>query len=149
MAFRMLPNGVVEVDTIGELRQLQGKRPERQPRNQPRASNKSAFNLSDTTKRFLLLLLRAPQDGLNTAELAERLKLESRGIPPLVRGVATWCRDKKLDRDKLLTTRMDYVDRKPVTVYKLTDQGKTTFGPMAAEQVANLNGKEAVAENHG
>ena len=47
----------------------------------------------------------------------------------------------KLDRAKLLSTRMDYVNRKPVTTYKLTDEGKTVFGPMAAEQTANLNAR--------
>jgi hypothetical protein len=147
MPFRMLENGVVEVDTLDELRLLQGKKNrERQPRAQSRPSKRSVAALSDEAKRFLLLLMTA-KNGSNTTDIAKRLGLEARQIPPILRTLSRWCGEKKVDRDTLLTTRMDYVDRKPVTTYTLTDQGKTVFGPMAAEQSPNLNGKDARSQN--
>lgn len=146
MPFRQLPNGVVEVDTIDELRQLQRSRGrERQAApHAPTRPLKSTTDLTDTTKQFLLVLNKAP-NGLNTAQIAKKLDLDSRSIPPLMRSISRWCRDNGQQRDKLMNSTAIYVNRRPVTLYALTDEGRTVFGPIAADQIANLNGKEITA----
>jgi hypothetical protein len=149
MAFRMLSNGVVEVDTLDELRQLQRSR-SRERRLPTHGASvpvpKHSGDLSDTTKQFLLVLMKASK-GMNTEQAARLLHLDSRGIPPLLRGIARWCRDRNVDRNSLLISKAVYVNRRPVTHYTLTDAGKTTFGPIAADQAANLNGKEGSASS--
>ena len=120
MAFRMLANGVVECDTIDELRKLQGQR-ERKPRTQHRAAAKP--ELGEMANRFLRLMLTTDQ-GMNTEQVATTLGISSKSIPPILRGLAKWSRAKKRDIDGLLTRKTAYVNRRPVTIYNLTDEGR-------------------------
>lgn len=122
MAFRLLTNGVIECDTIDELRKLQGHR-ERKPRSR---SDTKPSDLGEMATRFLDLLLKTDK-GLNTEEVAVNLGISPKSLPPILRSLAKWSRVKKLDLDGLITRKMAYVNRRPVTVYNLTDHGRLTI----------------------
>lgn len=120
--FECSRDGIVECDTIEELRKLQGQR-ERRPRVQHRDTKPAGLELGELARRFLGLLLTTTE-GLNTEEVATKLGIGPKSIPPILRSLKKWGRVKKHDLDGLMTRKMVYVNRRPVTIYNLTEEGR-------------------------
>lgn len=141
MAFRVLRNGVVECDTIEELRQLQGGRPRRsQPTGSRRSAKSTHSQLSDTARALIVALLKAPA-GLHSEAAAKAIGIGTKSLPPQLRLIAKWCRDQKLTVESLLTQKVQYINRRPQTLYQLTDDGRTTLPTILGLQ--SINGKES------
>jgi len=132
----MLANGIVECDTIEELRKLQGQR-ERKPRVH-KDTKPAGSELGEMAGRFLGLLLTT-NEGLNTEQVAAHLSIGPKSIPPILRSLAKWGKLKKHNLDGLLTRKMTYVNRRPVTMYTLTEQGRLMF--VGKVQMPVTNGK--------
>jgi hypothetical protein len=133
MPYRVLPTGVIETDTLSEALEVQsalsGKKPQK-----PRANNGPTQRAGDQTlnikvKAFLRALVAAPATkGLTTEAAAQILEIEPRGLPPVMRSLNRWCQKQGIVLDKLVTRDTGYdANRRPTSVYKLTDDGLTFF----------------------
>lgn len=138
MAFRILRGGVVECDTIHELRQLQDAKPRRQSSAGSYRSHKAAPEpeLSDLARAFIVALLKAPS-GLVTEKAAAELAIGPKSIPPQLRLLTKWSREKKVDLQGLLTQKVEYINRRPQTLYQLTEEGRKTFPRLLGLQSPN------------
>ncbi len=142
----MLSNGVVECDTIEELRKLQSRRPTQKPRSVDRTKPTApkAIELTEPTKLFLNALLKSTS-GLNTDQLALELGIGAKSLPPVLRTLKKWCERKKLDFEGLINRRPGYVNKRYVTTYSLTDQGRVKFASLVGTLAAN--GKEGTVNS--
>ncbi len=145
MAFRILPNGAYECDTLDEFRQLQRQRPtERKSRPQPthrRAAANADAGLNEPAKAFLSALLRSSSTQ-NTDEIEKATGIKAKQLPPVLRLLTKWSKDRKLDLVTLITRKPVYVNRRPVTAYSLTDEGRAKFAGMVTNAIFP-NGKES------
>ncbi len=137
MAFRILPNGIQECDTIEEFRQLRSSR-DRSPTQGKRGSAKS--DLSESARSFLGALINSSASR-NTGQLSEELNMSAKKFPPILRVLAKWCDERKLHLDALMTREPVLVNRRPQTDYQLTAEGRKVFAPLVGAQ--SMNGKES------
>jgi hypothetical protein len=91
------------------------------------------IDLSDTATRFLDLLMQNAA-GVNTDQAARALHVGLKSLPPVVRGLRRWCSERRLAFASLISSAPKYVNRKPLTLYALTDEGRRTFGPVVQAQ---------------
>jgi hypothetical protein len=145
------PDGFTfEIDSIDQavaLKQRLGSSSASAPR-QPRAQSNAAPQpkrggdvLTMSTVEFLDVLWKAA-NGLTTDEAAAALNVNPKSIPPLVRSLHNWCSRRSLKLDDLLTRRPRYIDRKQVTQYKLTEQGRHEFMSIVTSHVSDVQHKE-------
>ncbi len=150
MPYRVLPNDVVECDTIEELQKLQSRRrlPQKSRTQNDHDERPAAkdIQLTDLAKGMLSAMLQSGQ-GLNTDELTKTLGIEPKSLPPVLRSLRKWCQEKKLDFEGVIEKRPAYLNKRYVTVYSLTDHGRVTFAGMAGLLEA-VNGRGAPV-NHG
>lgn len=104
----------------------------------PRKSKAIAFDFADSAKLFIAALMRSAS-GMNTDQVAAAINIKPRSIPPVLRSIARWAQRKKMSIEDIIDRKAEYVDRKPVTHYRLTDRGKTEL----AWAVPDTNGKPA------
>lgn len=125
MAFRVLPDGTIETDSLEEALRAREALNRRRPRQARGAEPRSG--LTDNTRRLLQALLDRPE-GLLSADLAARAGLSTRQFPPILRGLGSWSRKRRLKLEDLLTREPRSERGKPVSHYKLTEQGRGLFG---------------------
>jgi hypothetical protein len=141
MAFKLLPDGTIQTDSVEELLEaraaLAGEQSSKRQRANPKSrSAKVRVELSNTVKAFLVALLKHPT-GLDTHQIAKAIEIDPRQVPPVIRHLTKWAEGAKVKLDDLLKRKPQFENRKPVTLYALTEDGRTTFGPMLGFQNGN------------
>lgn len=140
MAFRILPSGAEECDTIEEFRQLRSQRGHPAAPRAKRQLSKSDSELSENARAFLRALIKSPT-GLNTDQASSELKINAKQLPPVLRSLAKWCDQHRHKPDTLIARKPVFVNRRPLTEYRLTEEGLKLFGKLAGAQ--SMNGKES------
>jgi hypothetical protein len=127
MPYRILPNGVIETDSVAEALQVQnalaGKKPRQQRGAIPKRSN-DTLNLH--AKQFIQALIASPT-GLTTERAAAALGVQPMSIPPVVRSLNKFCQRRHVVFGKLVTRTTAYENRRQVSVYAFTAEGRTFF----------------------
>jgi DNA-binding PadR family transcriptional regulator len=129
------PDGlVVETDSVREATEVRnaftGKRTRRLPLVKSPEANRSATSSSELSAlpvRFLDLLSQHPA-GINTDTVAKTLGIGPKSIPPILRALNRWAKHRSFDLKRLISGTAQFVDRRPVTFYRLTDEGRKAFG---------------------
>jgi len=140
MPYRITVQGVtVECDTADEMLAAVESAAPRTPQS-PRVSaarriaarqataNAEATALidqfSENARRIIQQLIQNPQ-GLLTDELAARVELESRSLPPVIRSIRRSAIEANFDEDDFLIVSQEVVDGRPKSRYRLSERALT------------------------
>jgi hypothetical protein len=88
-------------------------------------------------------LLKSNTD-LHTDQLTTALGIEPKSLPPVLRSLKRWCEHQKLNFSGLIETKPIYANKRYLTSYHLTDQGRLTFaGRVGTGTVLTNDGKDS------
>jgi len=137
MAFRILPDGTIEADSLGEALQARDAILQKRPsRSRQKASGGS--NISENTRAFLTVLWGKPQ-GVLSPEVAAALNLSPKSLPPIVRGLRTIAAKSKMDFADLLVVETVTEKGKQVTRYRLGEAGRRIFAGVIEHNDNGIN----------
>ena len=141
MAFRILPNGTIEADTLIEALQARDAVLKKRTRAEKRESEDRRW--SPKTVSFLMAVWKNP-GGLNSHEVADKAGISAKSLPPIIRGLKAFARNTHIEFDKLIVVESSSEKGRPVTTYKFGESGNKLFVPglMALEK----NGSGVLAE---
>jgi hypothetical protein len=144
MAFRILPNGTIEADTLTEALQARDAVLKKRTRLEKRGNqDREDRRWSPKTISFLMAVWKNP-GGLNSHEVADKAGLSAKSLPPIIRGLKAFARKSAIEFPKLIVVESSFEKGRPVTTYKFGETGDKLLVPglMALEK----NGSGVVAE---
>jgi hypothetical protein len=127
MAYRVLPNGVIETDTLAEAIAAQTAVTGKKPAKLHTARRADNDTLNGNAKQFLRALIAAPKTTLSTEQAAKALNFGPKSLPPVIRSLNNWCRKHRVTLDAMVKRDTAYEDRRVISVYRLTDEGRQFF----------------------
>ncbi len=80
--------------------------------------------LLKTHGRKLFEILKEAENGLTSQEIGTRLEIGMQSIPPLILGLRRRARAQGKDLDDYLIREKSHDKGKPISTYKLTEEGK-------------------------
>ena len=75
-------------------------------------------------KRFVAALIDVYPQGSPTKSLAAQIGVSTRALPALTTGLRRYFKKLGLNFEELIEREKRFVDRKPVSIYSLTERGK-------------------------
>lgn len=103
----------------------------------------SATSSSDTlnlkAKLFLAALLKTGK-GLTTEQAARAIEVAPKSLPPVVRSLNSWCKHQKIVLDQMVKRTTAYDNRRVISLYNLTDEGRVFFAGRVELATAPPNG---------
>jgi hypothetical protein len=143
MAYRVLPDGTIETDTLDDALKARDAvlgRKTNQRHARGIVTKKSDTLLSDVTKAFLRALVQSP-NGLTSTQAATAAGIGTKSLPPVIRGLNEFCRRKHIVMDSLVTRKTKFENRRPVSLYALTEEGRRFFEPTLKAHSSNEKSK--------
>jgi hypothetical protein len=102
----------------------------RRATNRPSKRGKASERpiMSPNVRELLSTLKEAHPTDVTTTDLAARLDVSAKGLPPLVTAFRNWARNARLDPDTLMN-RNSVLDNKgkQVSAYSITEEGIAVF----------------------
>ncbi len=126
MGIKITKDGITyECKTVEEAAQLGMRLSGIKVRNRrPISLNGDDSDLLRTHGRKLFEILKEAENGLTSEEIGTRLEIGMQSIPPLMLGLRRRARAQGKDLDDYLTREKSYDKGKPMSRYKLTEEGK-------------------------
>jgi hypothetical protein len=125
MPFRVRPDGSVECDTLEEAFRVRDELLNRRTREAKRAARAAVgtVDLHGNGTGALIAALKGAPTGIESPDLAGALGVTPRSIPPLILGLRRKVRALGMDLDDLLIRETTYAKGRPVSKYRLTEEG--------------------------
>jgi hypothetical protein len=142
MAFRILPNGTIEADTLIEALQARDAVLKKRTRTEKREGEDRDRRWSPKTVSFLMAVWKNPE-GLNSREVADKAGLSPKSLPPIIRGLKAFAKKSGIGFDKLIVVESSFEKGRPVTTYKFGETGDKLLVP--GLMVLEKNGSGAAA----
>jgi hypothetical protein len=131
MPIRVMPDGSFICETPGEaiaMRDLLMERKAKETRREARRSARQTPSLAQAVATngtaTLVSVLKESPNGISSDDLAQRLGVTARSLPPLMLSLRRKARDAGHAFDDLLVReRAVGPNNRPISLYRLTDEG--------------------------
>jgi hypothetical protein len=93
-------------------------------RGRPIVQPGNPADLFNNGGRKFIEVLKEAEAGLTSEEIASKLAIEMQSIPPMILGLRRKAKKLGLDLDQFVTREVEYSKGKPISKYKLTEEGR-------------------------
>jgi len=90
-------------------------------------------------KIFVAALLKSAK-GLTSEQAAQVIGIGLKSLPPVVRSLNAWCKHHKVNFEGMIKRTNQYDNRRVISLYSLTDDGRLFFAARAEFLTVATNG---------